>query len=163
VGVGQRKIMKNVITVLMLVSALVVGCSQAESTTQESVPTVAAGSKLRADTTQVDICEAVLRRHLEITQVKDRTFFVGIKNSDPSPELMSRFASHKPPVKAQSDFAQGDGVHFSISVIKMRSETVAEVNASHVLGTQGRGIYKHTVEKKNGKWVVTKDELLAQS
>jgi hypothetical protein len=155
--------MKNVITVLMLVSALVVGCSQTRSTTQESVPTDTVESKVRADTTQIDICEAVLRRHIDITQVKDRTIFVGVKNADPSPELISRFASHKPPVKVRSDFTRGDGVHFSISEIKMQSETVAEVHASHVLGSMGRGIYKHTVEKKDGKWVVTKDELLAQS
>lgn len=155
--------MKNKITVVILLSALAVGCSQTGSTMQDSVPTVGAESKVGVDTTQVDICEAVLRRHLEITQVKVCTFFVGIANADPSPELIDRFASHEPPVKARSDFTQGTGVQFSISEIKMRSETVAEVHASHVLGNMGRGIYKHTVEKKQGKWVVTKDVILAQS
>ena len=155
--------MKNVVAVVILLSVLTGAYSQTEEATQESVPTFGAEDRARVETTQVDICEAVLRRHFNITQVKDRTVFVGIANADPSPDLMDRFASHKPPVKVRSAFTQGTGVHFSISEIKMQSETVAEVRASHYLGNMGRGIYKHTVEKKDGKWVVTKDVILAQS
>lgn len=155
--------MKYTVIVLILVSALAVGYSQTTPTPQEPEQSVSAKGEVRADTAKVDICEAVLRRQFEITQAQAKAYFVGIENADPSPELMYRFALHKPPIKADSTFVQGAGVRIWISKIEMQSDSVAVVLAQHWTGNLGRGVYKHTVKKENGKWTVTKDELLAQS
>jgi hypothetical protein len=111
----------------------------------------------------LDIAEAVFRhqfaRNVATQEPKTPAYFLGLFGKDPSPEFLSRFKNHKPPVKKQAEFVMGSGLKFFVDRIKRVSKTKVEVSGGYFEGLMSASRNTFTVELKNGKWIVTRDKL----
>ncbi|HLX95794.1 MAG TPA: hypothetical protein VKU37_08625 [Verrucomicrobiae bacterium] len=132
----------------------------------------------RARESQVDdIREAVLRYQFDHNasgqQKTAKVYFIGVgeKATDPSDDLIKRFADHKPPVRkaSASHYVQGKGIldkktgeqglAFNVGNIKWISDTEVEVYGGYYEGNLSSSGNTYTVKKESGKWIVTKDKI----
>jgi hypothetical protein len=93
------------------------------------------------------------------------------KPRDPSPELMARFAGHKPRVEpvshARVSFDEGvrhrdtgeQGIIFRITSLKRVSENVVEAEGGYYVGNLSASGNVFRVERIAGVWVVTGDKM----
>ena len=93
------------------------------------------------------------------------------KPRDPSPELMARFAGHKPRVEpvshARVSFDEGvrhrdtgeQGIIFRITSLKRFSENVMEAEGGYYVGNLSASGNVFRVERIAGVWVVTGDKM----
>lgn len=127
--------------------------------------------------TQADedsIREAVFRYQFEHNasgqQQKAKVYFLSIgKNEDPSDAFMARFDKHKPPVKKRSqatgkfeviDKQTGErGLIFGVTTIEKLDEDKATVDGGYYEAGLSASGNTYTVERKDNKWVVTKDQM----
>ncbi len=89
------------------------------------------------------------------------------KNTDPSAAFLKRFAGNQPRVapvsegtaeKEVRDAKTGEeGIIFRVYSIRWISETKVEVGGGYDAGSWSASTNTFTLEKKEGKWVVTKD------
>jgi hypothetical protein len=110
-------------------------------------------------------------------QTNAEVYFIALNGSDPSPGFLSRFKDVRPDVKSASeagrDKAKGDriiesktgkkGLLFTHMEIKWVTHTKAEVICVMSEANQSRSVKRLTLERIEGRWVVTRDELLAIS
>jgi hypothetical protein len=123
-----------------------------------------------------DIREAVFRyqfQHNASGQQKQAGVYclsVGEK-TDPSDELIKRFAENKPPVHKISECTVGPfdgvvdqrthtrGLVFRVGAITWISETEVEATGGYYEGGLSSSGNTYTVRKRLGKWTVTKDKM----
>jgi len=124
-----------------------------------------------------DIREAVFRYQFDHNasgqQKTAKVFFisVGEKTTDPSDELMRRFADNKPPVRkaSASDSVRGKGIIdkttgerglvFRVTGIKWITDIGVEADGGYYeSGTSSSG-NTYTLKKENGKWIVIKSKM----
>ena len=96
----------------------------------------------------------------------------GRKSGDPDDAFLKRFAGNKPPVKKQSDCdPSGEkgvvdkqtgerGVEFRTGKIKWVSDTEVQVSGGYYEAGESSSGNVYYLKKVNGKWTVTKDEML---
>lgn len=123
-------------------------------------------------TAEEDIRDCVFRyqfTHNASGQQKGaKVYFLAINSADPSEAFMSRFQGHQPPVKKRSlaetdgqgvrDKATGaPGLVFNSGKITWPSDHVATVEGGYFEAGLSASGNVYTVEKRKGKWVVTKD------
>lgn len=124
-----------------------------------------------------DIREAVFRYQFDHNasgqQQTAKVYFlrVGEKATDPSDELMKRFADHQPPVRKASaahfvrdkglfDKKTGEqGLAFRAAAIKWISDTEVEVSGGYYEAELSSSSNTYIVKKENGKWKVTQDKM----
>jgi hypothetical protein len=122
-----------------------------------------------------DIREAVFRYQFKHNasgqQQNTKVYFLSVgKNKDPSDAFMARFRNHKPPVKKRSDATgkfevidkkTGDrGLIFSAGTIKQLDNDKVIVDGGYYEAGLSSSGNAYTVERKDNKWVVTKDQML---
>ena len=116
-----------------------------------------------SDAEALDIAEATFRyqfrNNASAAQQQTTAYFLTLFKKDPSPEFLKRFEGHKPPVKRGSEFNVGNGLSFRIDMIKRVTETKMEVSGGYYEGVKSSSGNTYFVEKKNGTWVVTGDEM----
>jgi hypothetical protein len=121
-----------------------------------------------------DIREAVFRyefaHNASGQQQNAKLYFLSVdKDKDPSDAFISRFKDHKPPVKKRSratgefeviDKETGErGLIFRATTIKQLSEDKVEVDGGYYEAGLSSSGNTYAVERKDHKWVVTKDEM----
>lgn len=95
--------------------------------------------------------------------ITDSTAHV-VGNSDPSPELLSRFDGHNPPVKKFSDAyisglvydkeTQLQGIVYRVGPIQWNSQTSVEFDGGDYAGNQWVDMFRIHTSKQGGLWVV---------
>jgi len=96
--------------------------------------------------------------------------FIGPKRTDPSNELIKRFASHTPPVRKASECKIGaggvfdkrtraEGLAFGIFGITWTSDTEAQVEGGYYEAALSSSKNTYTVVKQQGAWKVSKDSM----
>ena len=129
------------------------------------------------DSQMDDIREAVFRYQFDHNasgqQKTAKVYFIGVgeKATDPSDDLIKRFAEHKPPVRkaSTSHYVQGKGIldkktgeqglAFSVRSIKWISDNEVEVYGGYYEAELSSSGNTYTVKKESGKWRVTKDKM----
>jgi hypothetical protein len=111
----------------------------------------------------LDIAEVVFRYQFlnneSAQQEKAPAYFLTLFGKDPDPRFLKRFEKHRPPVQKGSAFAQGKGLEFRIERIKRISATKVKVVGGYYEGNLSASGCTYFVETKDGKWVVTSDEM----
>lgn len=92
------------------------------------------------------------------------------KDKEPSDEFITRFKDHKPPVKKRSqsmgqaeviDKETGErGLIFRAVSIKVIDANTVEVGGGYYEAGLSASGNVYTVERNDGKWIVTKDQML---
>ena len=150
---------------LLLGSLLVLGL-------QENVPP----SKLELTAAeQDDIREAVFRYEFENNasgqKRNAKVYFLSLgKDKETDDAFIARFKDHKPPVKKRSqskeDFEVFDketgerGLIFSAVTIKVVDANKVKVDGGYYEAQLSASGDVYTVERKDGKWIVTDDRML---
>jgi len=150
---------------LLLGSLLVLGL-------QENVPP----SKLDLTAAeQDDIREAVFRYEFENNasgqKRNAKVYFLSLgKDKEPDDAFIARFKGHKPPVKKRSqssgelevfDKETGErGLIFSAVMIKVVDANKVKVDGGYYEAELSASGDVYTVERKDGKWIVTDDRML---
>ena len=157
--------MKTIIATLALVLACI--CSRTESP---------------ASTNELDVIEAEFRYQFQHNtsgaQTNAAVYFIAIgKETTPPKEFLARFIDVATPVKAASESIRDDangsritdaitghaGLLFTHSEINWITDTKAEVICLMAEANLSRSVKRLTLEFIDGRWVVTKDELIAIS
>ncbi len=106
-------------------------------------------------------------------------YFLDVEGKDPSPDLLVRFKSNRPPVKPRSaakrirrlrvieeirDKKSGVlGVIFFVGKIRPKSIDELEIEAGYDCGSLCMGVYTYTVNRTKAGWVVARATLRIQS
>jgi hypothetical protein len=115
-----------------------------------------------------DICEAVLRHQIFHSAAGGRgtaTAYVEIQGRNPTAAFLDRFQEHQPPVKPGwrffrgNRFFRGSGVLYQIGGIKRTGEDSAEVYGGYYEGSLSASGNTYYLVRKDGKWVVERDEM----
>ncbi|MEJ7638905.1 MAG: hypothetical protein WKF75_13280 [Singulisphaera sp.] len=110
-----------------------------------------------------DIYEAVFRHQFEhnssAIQKDAKSYFLSVKDKDPSPALLKRFTGHKPPVNDGSKFRTGQGLLFEIRSMKWLGDDAVEVLGGYYEHGLSASNNLYRVERRGARWVVTKDKL----
>jgi hypothetical protein len=109
-----------------------------------------------------DICEAVLRHQIFHSAAVGRataTAYVKVEGCNPTGAFLARFQTHKPPVMAGWRFSRGSGVLYRIGGIKRTGEDSAEVYGGYYEGFFSASGNTYYVNRKDGKWVIDRDEM----
>jgi len=124
---------------------------------------------------QDDIREAVFRYQFEHNasgqQQNAKVYFLSFgKDKEPGDAFIARFKDHKPPVKKRSqskgqfeviDKETGErGLIFTVGAIKVVDAAKIQVEGGYYEAGLSSSGNVYTVERKDGKWVVTKDQML---
>jgi hypothetical protein len=136
----------------------------------------ASGSKFELTAAeQDDIREAVFRYQFEHNasgqKQNAKVYFLSLgKDKEPGDAFIARFKDHKPPVKklsqAQKTFEVIDketgerGLIFRAVTIKVIDANKVQVDGGYYEGGLSSSGNVYTVERKEGKWIVTKDQML---
>jgi hypothetical protein len=156
---------------LVLMPALLgvsIACSPAERKGQPASRGTAHGASTSPTaatrpTDALDVAEAVFRYQFEhnasAVQQGAKAYFLRVGKDDPPAELLARFKGHAPPVRPGSQFKMGDGLSFYVGEMKWVDGTHVEVYGGYYEGLLSASGNTYTVEKRNGKWVVTGDQL----
>jgi hypothetical protein len=139
---------------------------------QENVPR----SKVELTATDLDdIREAVFRYQFEHyaagRQRRVKVYFLSFgDDKEPDDTFLARFKDHKPPVKKRSQSKGGfevtdketgkRGLIFSAVTIKVVDANKVQVDGGSYEGVRSASGNVFTVERKDGKWLVTKDQRL---
>ncbi|MCE9604346.1 MAG: hypothetical protein K8U03_05510 [Planctomycetia bacterium] len=114
----------------------------------------------------LDVAEAVFRHQFDHnasgTQRRVKYFFLSLEANDPPNAFLARFANEWwPYVRPASMEAQlrGPRLIFSISSVKWLDADTAEVEGGYYHDTLSSSGNLYRVERRAGKWSVTKDEL----
>jgi hypothetical protein len=86
-------------------------------------------------------------------------FYLELMGEDPSPEFLARFDGNEPPVRKGSEFGDGGGVLFRVESVKRVSDTKVEVSGGYYEGSLSASGNTYFLERKDGGWVVTGDEM----
>ncbi|MBX6316737.1 MAG: hypothetical protein IRY99_28060 [Isosphaeraceae bacterium] len=86
-------------------------------------------------------------------------YYLTILDEDPPVEFLKRFETHTPPVTAGSKFKEGQGVKFRIESLKWIDDDTAELRGGYYEGPLSASYFLYRVNRKNGRWIVTKAEL----
>jgi hypothetical protein len=138
-----------------------------------------AAQQTKPKLTQADeeaIREAVFRYQFEhnasAQKQTAKVYFLSIgDDKDPSDAFMARFDKHKPPVKKLSqapgpldvngkEIGDPGGLIFSVTTIEPVDEDKVLVNGGYYEGNLSASGNVYAVERKDHKWVVTKDQML---
>ena len=157
--------MKTIIATIGLMLACI--CSRAESP---------------VSTNELDVIEAEFRYQFQHNtsgaQTNAAVFFIAMgRETTPPDEFLARFKDVSTPVKASSESIRDDangsritdaitgqvGLLFTHSEIHWITDTKAEVICLMAEANQSRSVKRLTIELIDGRWVVTKDELIAIS
>jgi hypothetical protein len=156
------------LAVLMIGSLFLLGIYAAPAQQQQTKPKLT-----QAD--EEDIREAVFRyqfwHNASAKQQRAKVYFLSIgDDKDPRDAFMARFDKHKPPVKklsqATGNFGVVDkktgerGLIFSVTTIEPVDEDKVMVEGGYYEDGLSSSGNVYTVERKNHKWVVTKDQML---
>lgn len=151
--------------VLVAVIALFIGCSKqqgVELQTQDQQNTTTSQPN-NQEQENLDICEVVFRyqfkHNASVVQQNANAYFILIFKQDPPDKFLARFTDNTPPVRKGSDFAIGKGLVFSIGSINRIDENTAQVYGGFYEAGLSSSGNLYTVVRKNGKWVVAKDEM----
>jgi hypothetical protein len=117
----------------------------------------------RCNTSYYKVCFLSIERRGSGDTAKLQT-----EDSDPSDEFLRRFTDLSIPVKRESDCTGGtrgvfdkktnaQGLIFNVGKITQHSATSAEIEGGYYAAGLSASGNTYTVEKKNGKWIVTKD------
>jgi hypothetical protein len=109
-----------------------------------------------------DICEAVLRHQIFHSAAGGRgseTAYVEVQGRNPTGTFLDRFQGHQPPVMAGWRFTMGSGVLYRIGGIKRTGKDAAEVYGGYYEGNLSSSGNTYYVVRKDGKWVVDRDEM----
>lgn len=124
---------------------------------------------------QDDIREAVFRYQFEHNasgqQQNAKVYFLTFgKDKEPGDAFIARFKDHKPPVKKRSQSkGQGEvidketgerGLIFSAVTIKVIDANKVQVDGGYYEAELSSSGNIYTVERKERKWIVTKDQML---
>ena len=124
---------------------------------------------------QDDIREAVFRYQFQHNasgqQQSANAYFLSFgKDKEPDDVFIARFKDHKPPVKKRSqskgqfeviDKDTGErGLIFNVVTIKVIDANKVEVDGGYYEAGLSSSGNVYTVERKEDKWVVTKDRML---
>jgi len=108
----------------------------------------------------LDIAETTFRYQFENNvsgqQQKAPAYFLSLFGKDPAPEFLKRFAGHKPPVRKGSEFEIFKGIKFSVTLIKRVTRDKVEVSGGYYEAGLSASGNTYVLEKKNGRWTVTK-------
>lgn len=145
------------------------GCSPLHTGQWDVRP--AAGPPFDAKTEE-DICEAVFRCILDddgSTLVKEaKVYFLEIRGADPTPQLLSRFADRRPPVKPVSaaaperkngvtDRATGErGLILRIDGIVREEDGDSTVRAGYYFASLGAAGNFYKVVRRGDAWMVVR-------
>ncbi|MCL2647983.1 MAG: hypothetical protein FWD61_13380 [Phycisphaerales bacterium] len=128
----------------------------------------------RSAADRLDLAEAVFRYQFEHnasgSQKNCDYFFICIEREDPSPELLRRFADNKPKVVPASDATSsgrgvshktlgGTGLLFTISDITWLNDNTADVDGGYYEANLSSSGNTYRVERRDGKWIVTKNTM----
>jgi hypothetical protein len=108
-----------------------------------------------------DICEAVLRHQIFHSAAGGRgtaPAYVEVQGCNPTGAFLARFQGHQPPVKPGWRFVRGGGVLYQIGAIKRTGEDSAEVYGGYYEGNLSASGNTYYVVRKDGTWVVERDE-----
>jgi hypothetical protein len=159
--------MKALAAIALMIGSLFVLGMQGEATRSKLELTAAE---------QDDIREAVFRYQFEHNasgQRQNATFYFLSygKDKEPGDDFIVRFKDHKPPVKkrSQSSKVEGEvidketgerGLIFSAVTIKVIDANKVQVDGGYYEGGLSSSGNVYTLERKEGKWIVTKDQML---
>jgi len=108
----------------------------------------------------LDIAETTFRYQFENNvsgqKQKAPAYFISLFRGNPTPEFLKRFAGHKPSVHKRSKFKIGKGLKFYVSSVKQVAKDKVEVYGGYYEGGLSATGNTYVLEKKNGKWTVTK-------
>ncbi|HUO93646.1 MAG TPA: hypothetical protein VMU22_12020 [Rhizomicrobium sp.] len=139
----------------------------------------AASQLITLSQTNLDIAEAAFRHLFGDTTKPGPARCIALlgpdgshQSSDPTPEFLARFADIPPPVKGPSGCgkaADGIGVadketgkfavYYSVGFPKCASETECDVEASYFAAPTAAAAWTYHMKKRDGKWVVTGEEM----
>lgn len=108
-----------------------------------------------------DICEAVLRHQIFKSAAAGRgkaAAYVKVQGRNPTGAFLDRFRDHEPPVRAGWQFSFRGGVQYHIGVIERMGEDAAAVSGGYYEGNLSASGNIYYVVRKDGKWVVERDE-----
>jgi hypothetical protein len=120
-----------------------------------------------------DIAEAVFRyqflHNASGRQQNAKVYFLSLRYRNPSDKFMQRFAGNTPVVDRVSDCTEDDdirdihteapGILFRITTIKWITPSRVEVSGGYDEGRLSSSGNTYYIEKRNGKWVVVRDEM----
>ena len=162
--------MKALILTVLLIGSLSIPGSQSAASRSEGPQTKSTLTPADED----DIREAVFRyqftHNASGQQQNAKAYFLSVgKDKDPSDDFMARFKDHKPPVKKRSqatgqfeviDKKTGErGLIFIASTINQLDDDKVLVDGGYYEAGLSASGNTYTVERKNHKWVVTKDQM----
>jgi hypothetical protein len=118
-----------------------------------------------------DVCEALFRHlfrnNASGAKMEASAFFLEVGEGDPSPDLLSRFAGHEPPVKAKSkcrasaelgvvdlETGEGDALLFSVGRITWESDHRVEVEAGYYEAGLSSAGYTYQLRDDGEGWYV---------
>ena len=112
---------------------------------------------------EFDICEAVFRHQFlhnaSAAQQGAAAYFLSIRDRDPSPEFLDRFAGNEPPVRPGSGFEIGKGLRFRVDTIEWRDDGSVKVTGGYFEAGLSSSGNVYTVEPDGDGWEVTADEM----
>jgi hypothetical protein len=109
-----------------------------------------------------DICEAVLRHQIFHSSAAGRgtaTVYVEVQGDNPTGAFIDRFQGHQPPVRPGWWYFHSSGVLYRIGAIKRTGENSAEVSGGYYEGSLSASGNTYYVVRKDGKWVVERDQM----
>ncbi len=120
-----------------------------------------------------DIAEAVFRyqflHNASGRQHKAAVYFLSLRDRNPRKEFMARFAGNTPRVSTVSECTEDDdirdldtdepGILFRITDFKWITPTRVEVSGGYNEGRLSSSGDTYYVEKRDGDWVVVRDEM----
>ncbi len=145
----------------IILIACVVGCSTYTTEDDETRPPYDATI---TDNQALDIAEATFRYQFEhnVSGKNQKTYYLLLFGKDPSPEFLARFKDNQPPVRKGSDFTEGE-IKFKVVDIERISDTKVKVYGGYYEGNVSASGSNYNVELKDGKWIVTGEDLLGVS
>lgn len=104
------------------------------------------------------------QRNASAVQQNAKGYFLTIDQQDPTPEFLTRFAGHVPPVRKGSEFAvEQEGVLFRVGAVKWIDDSTVEVHGGYYEGELSSSKNVYRLVRKDGKWVVERDQMLSIS
>lgn len=148
------------LTVLVAIIALFIGCSKQQVIEAD---TQSQGKTQVPQPENLDICETVFRyqfkHNASLVQQNAKAYFIMIFKQDPPDVFLARFKGNTPPVRKGSEFAIGEGLIFCIRSINRIDENTVHVSGGYYEAELSSSGNIYTVVRKNGQWVVEKDEM----
>lgn len=116
----------------------------------------------RADV-ELDICEAVFRHQFEHNasgvQQGAAAYFLSIREKDPTPAFLARFAGQQVPVRPGSEFEVGKGLRFRVDSIEWQEDGSVRVMGGYYEAGLSSSGNVYTLEPDGEKWEVSDDEM----